>query len=176
MNSEILFTTALIFFARVTDVSMGTVRTMFVVRGQRGMAWMIGFFEILVWVLAVSRVMENLDYPAYAIAYALGFATGNFVGVTIEQSLAIGDRVVRVFTRLGDEMASRLRKEGFVVTVFEGRGKDGPVELLYIEVRRRQVARVRAVAREVDPSCFYVIDDIREASSATGGIVARADR
>ena len=166
MNSDLIFTTLLIFFARVTDVSLGTIRTIYVIRGQRSAAWWIGFFEVLIWVIAVSRVINELDRPVYAISYALGFATGNFVGVTIEQQLAMGNRVVRVFTRHGDAIAAVIREAGFGATVFDGRGKDGRVELVYIEVPRREVKRVAAMVRAVDPSCFYVIDDIREASTA----------
>lgn len=166
MNADLLFTTALIFCARVADVSMGTIRTIYVIRGQRSAAWWIGFFEVLIWVVAVSRVINDLDRPVYAVAYALGFATGNFVGVTIEQRLAMGNRVVRVFSRQGDAIASAIREAGYGATVFDGRGKDGPVELVYIEVPRREVKRVAAMVRQVDPSCFYVIDDIREASTA----------
>lgn len=166
MSSDLIFTTLLIFCARVADVSMGTIRTIYVIRGQRSAAWWIGFFEVLIWVVAVSRVINDLDRPVYAVAYALGFATGNFVGVTIEQRLAMGNRVVRVFSRQGDAIADAIRQAGFGATVFDGRGKDGPVELVYIEVPRREVKRVAAMVREVDPNCFYVIDDIREASTA----------
>lgn len=166
MNADLLFTTLLIFCARVADVSMGTIRTIYVIRGQRSAAWWIGFFEVLIWVVAVSRVINDLDRPIYAVAYALGFATGNFVGVTIEQRLAMGNRVVRVFSRKGDAIASVIRDAGYGATVFDGRGKDGPVELVYIEVPRREVKRVATMVRQVDPGCFYVIDDIREASTA----------
>lgn len=166
MSTDLLFTTLLIFCARVADVSMGTIRTIYVIRGQRSAAWWIGFFEVLIWVVAVSRVINDLDRPVYAVAYALGFATGNFVGVTLEQRLAMGNRVVRVFSRRGDAIAQAIREAGYGATVFDGRGKDGPVELVYIEVPRREVKRVAAMVRAVDPNCFYVIDDIREASTA----------
>lgn len=95
-----------IVVARITDVSLGTLRTMNVMQGRRGVAWILGFCEILIWVFAVSKVIGNLQQPAYAIAYALGFATGNYVGMTFEKWIALGEQVVRVFTRAGAQIAA----------------------------------------------------------------------
>ncbi len=165
MNLEVLGVCALIVVARIGDVSMGTIRTICVVNGRRGIAWFLGFFEILIWILVVSKVISNLDNFAYAIAYALGFATGNYVGITIEKYLAFGEQVVRVFTRRGAELAEHLRAGGFGVTQFPGQGRDGPVDLLFIQTPRKIAIRAAEQATRFDEDCVIVVDDVRSASN-----------
>lgn len=167
MPTEVLLTAAMIFVARIADVSFGTLRMVSVVRGQRAAAFGFGFVEVLIWVTAVSAVIQNLDTPIYAIVYALGFATGGVVGITLEQKLAMGEQVLRVFTRHGERLAEHLREEGYRVTVFVGEGLKGPVHLVYIKLKRRSVRLAIRFAREIDPECFYVVEDIR-ATSAHG--------
>lgn len=156
----------LIILARICDVSLGTLRTVCVVNGHKGRAWVLGFFEVLVWVLVVSKVIANLTHPAYAVAYAIGAATGSWVGITVEQRIAFGEQVVRVFSRKGREIAAMLRESGWQVTEFDGRGRDGHVELLFIEVPRRGAMEVVKVARDIDDKCYFVVDDVRLASAA----------
>ncbi len=163
----LLVTCLLIIVARIADVSLGTIRTINVVQGRRHLALVLGFFEVLIWVFVVSRVISQIQQPIYAVAYALGFALGNYVGMTIEQRLALGRQVVRVFTRIGPEMAAAQREAGFRVTQFDGYGRDGPVQELFIEVGRRDVAKVIARARALDPRCYYMVDDVRVVSSAS---------
>jgi uncharacterized protein YebE (UPF0316 family) len=106
------------------------------------------------------------DHPWYAIPYALGFALGNWLGMVVEARMASGHSVVRVFTRKGDEMAAALRDQGITVTVFDGRGRDGPVQMLFIETRRRGSKRVIELARGVDPTCYHVVADIKSTSAS----------
>lgn len=168
MTTALIINCLLIMFARIVDVSLGTLRSVSVIYGRRRLAWFFGFFEVLIWVLVVSRVLGLVQqHPVYGVFYALGFATGNFIGITIEQALAFGDRAVRIFTRLGQEMADALRDEEFAVTEFDGRGRDGPIMLLYVQTRRKLVPRLLRRAREIDPSCYYIIEDIRAANTAT---------
>lgn len=166
MDRSGLFLCLLIFTARVCDVSLGTLRVIMVTQGRRLLAASLGFFEVLIWVMAVSKVMQNLNRPIYAVAYAGGFACGNYVGLTLERWVAFGHQVVRVFSRQGEEVAERLRALRFRVTLFEGCGRDGPVHMLYTETERREVPRLLCEARRIDPRCYYVVDDIRVASSA----------
>ncbi len=168
MDRSSLWLCILIFFARICDVSLGTLRVIMVTQGRRVLAAGLGFFEILIWILAVSRVMSGARHPGLIIAYAAGFACGNFIGLTIERWVAFGHQVVRVFSRQGEEIAEKLRTLGFRVTLFEGRGRDGPVHSTYTETERREVPRLLETARAIDPSCYYVIDDIRIASSVNG--------
>lgn len=163
----VLLISSLIFFARIIDVALGTLRSVAVINGRRTASWFLGFFEVLVWVVAVSKVIQHVhEAPMYAIAFALGAATGNYLGVTVERHIAFGQQIVRIFTRRGNEVAERLRAMGFRVTEITGRGKDGPVELLFIEVKRRQAMDVAEYAREVDPDCYFIVDDIRMTSAA----------
>jgi uncharacterized protein YebE (UPF0316 family) len=165
MDRSTLLSCLLIFLARVGDVSLGTLRVVMVTQGRRGRASVLGFFEVLIWVSAVSAVLQNLRQPLFAVSYALGFATGNYVGLTVERWAALGRQVVRIFSRNGHEMAETLREKGFRVTLFEAQGRDGSVAMLYTETERRLVPTVVEVARGIDPRCYYVVDDIRAASS-----------
>lgn len=166
MSLEIIGMTFLIFVARVADVSLGTLRTGFIIRGKRGYAFALGFVEVLVWVVVVAKIIANLSHPIYLIAYAFGFACGTVLGITVEGWFAIGEQVVRIFCPQGAVLASTLRERGFRVTEFSGTGHLGPVSLLFVQVRRRQANAVIEVALKHDPTCFYTVDDVRLVSSA----------
>jgi len=155
----------LIYLARICDVSLGTLRTLMVVHGRRRFAFVLGFFEVLIWVIAAAKVLRNLDQPFYAVMYALGAATGSFVGMTIERRVALGHQIVRVFTKQGPEVAARLRAAGFGVVEIDGRGEAGPLALLFVEVSRRNAMQAIARAREADPECQYILDDVRLTST-----------
>ena len=168
MTASVLLMCLLIIVARVGDVSLGTIRAIMTIQGRRTVALTVGVFELLIWVFVVSHVIQDLrSEPIYGVAYALGFALGTFVGMTIEQKLALGRQVVRIMTRQGGEMAQALRAGGLVVTQFDGYGRDGPVQELFIEVERREARNVITQARALDARCYYIVDDIRLASSAT---------
>lgn len=166
MDLAVLGMAALIFAARVVDVSLGTLRTAFIVRGKRAFAFGVGFVEVLVWVVVVAQVITHLDHPLYVVAFALGFASGTVVGITVEGWVAIGEQVVRVFTTKGEAVAAAVRQEGFAVTTFAGQGRNGSVQLLFIKVPRRRTRTVIAAVRKLDPLCFYTVEDVRLASAA----------
>jgi len=155
---ELVSTSFLIFAARVIDVSLGTLRASSVVQGRKYAAAAYGFFEVLLWITVVSKVVTHLTSPYYYIAFALGFATGQLVGMSIEQWLGHGARVIRIFTRKGKELSSALRETGMAVSSFQGEGRDGPVEMLFIETRRRNVRNVMRIAQDIDPKNFFLID------------------
>ena len=167
MNWTLLFTCLLIATARVADVTLDTLRTAAVVQGRRFIAAGLGFIGSMIYILAISKVLQHLDHWAYAVAYGAGFAAGNFLGITIERRIALGEQIVSIFTREGDRLAESLRLLGHRVTQFEGRGRDGAVAALYIEVPRRQAKKVLEDARRIDASCFYMIHDVRVARAAT---------
>ncbi|OQA64694.1 MAG: hypothetical protein BWY39_00062 [Spirochaetes bacterium ADurb.Bin269] len=156
-----------VFFARVLDVSLGTLRHAMIIRGKKAIAMLVAFAESLIWVYAVSRVLSDLSDPLTALSFAGGFAAGTFTGMSIENLLKIGDQAVRVFTAKGEELAHLVREAGFRVTSFDGSGRDGPVTLLYVQAKRREVRKILALARSADPSCYLVVDDIRVASRGT---------
>ncbi len=162
-----LLLSLMIFCARVVDVSLSTIRHAMIIRGKRAISFGIAFVENLIWVFAVSKVLQDLSEPITALAFALGFATGTFVGITLEGKLLIGEQVVKVFTSLGEEVADHLRASGFRLTEFMGKGRDGEVSLLFVQVKRRDAQKVLALARELDPACYLLIEDIRFHQRAT---------
>lgn len=170
MDWSVILLAVLVFVARMCDVALGTLRHALVLGGHRGLVWVIAFLEASVWVFAISGVIKNITEPAVAIAFALGFASGTFVGMTIERYVKLGEQVVRIFTNQGDEVARRLRELGHRVTQFEGKGRDGRVDLLFIQIARRKAAQAVEHARQVDGGCFYVIDDIRAAAVGKPGV------
>ncbi len=154
-----------VFLARVADVSLGTFRHAMVIRGKKIPAFFISFAESLIWVFAVSRVLNDMSDPVTAISFALGFAVGTFCGMTVEGLFKIGDQAVRVFTSSGTAVCASLRDSGYRVTEFEGKGRDGKVSLLFVQARRREVSRIQSLTRNADPCSFIVVDDVRSAST-----------
>lgn len=153
----------LIFLARVADVSMATIRTIMVVRGRKVTAACIGLVEIVIYVLAISRVLGNMDNPYNLMAYALGFSTGNFVGITIEEKMAIGSLIVQVVTKnnANEELSQHLRDKGYGVTCTEGFGREGRIYVLNIVVDRKHLKDVENIVSEFDKSAFTTIQDVR---------------
>lgn len=164
MDPGLLFACLLIVVARVADVSLGTLRTVYIVQGRKGVAFLLGFVEVLIWLIVVARVIQNVQQPAYAVSYALGFGLGTYVGILLEDWFRMGEQVVRIFSRRGEAMAEALREAGFVVTRFEGKGREGPISLLFLQVPRRRVRDVVRPALRIDPECFYIVDDVRMTS------------
>lgn len=152
----------LIYFLRITDVSMATVRVLLMVRNAKWLVPIIGFFEVSIWVFAVAVVVQNLTSPLHIVAYAGGFATGNFVGMLLEERLALGLATVRTMVKRGGaELAVALRDGGFAVTEMDGRGRDGGVEVLYSVISRRRVAPYLATVERVAPGSFLVVEEPR---------------
>lgn len=152
----------LIFFLRVSDMTLDTLRVLVMMRGKKSVAWMLGLFQSLIFVLAISSVLSNLDNPLNILGYASGFATGVVVGMIIEERLALGHvQISIVSSRRGAAIAERLRDEGFAITEIPARGKDGVVSLLNCSVLRRNVKRVQEVVNEVDDSAFITAEDVR---------------
>ncbi|MBN1148402.1 MAG: DUF2179 domain-containing protein [Anaerolineales bacterium] len=152
----------LIFVLRVMDMSLDTLRVLFVMRGRKGAAWVLGFFQALIFVLAISSVLSNLDNPLNILGYAAGFATGNVIGMFIEERLAVGHVQVSIVSpRWGAAISERMRSEGFAVTEIPARGKDGVVTLLSCSVLRRHVDKVHSIVRQLDTAAFITAEDVR---------------
>lgn len=156
----------LIFFARIIDVSIGTMRIILVSKGRKLLPPILGFFEIIVWLLAIGHVMQNLTNIVCIIAYGAGFAMGNFVGVLIEEKLAVGLQIVRLITPNSlDILPMALRDEGYGATVIEAKGGKGKVNIIFSIVSRKDVSTYLLLAREIDPDIFVSVQDIRTARS-----------
>lgn len=168
MSWDLLVGCIIIIIARVGDVSLGTLRTLAVVNGHRLLAWLFGLLEVTIWVFVVSAVITHIQTnPAYGIAFAVGAATGNYVGVTVQRWLPFGHQVIRVFTRHDKSVIDSLRQMNIPVTRFQGVGRDGEVAMLFVQVRRDRTPLVVRAVRKHDPRCFYTVDDIRVADTAT---------
>ncbi|MBN2319918.1 MAG: DUF2179 domain-containing protein [Acidobacteria bacterium] len=157
----------LIFFTRIIDVSLGTLRIIFINRNLRYYATISGFFEVLVWLLAMRVVFQQLDNPLYLVMYAAGFAAGNYVGVVIENRISIGRVVIRVITRQdAGELVSFLRSSGYGLTVVDGEGATGAVKIIFIIIERKDIETIVATIKKYNPNAFYSIEDVRFVSGA----------
>lgn len=165
----------LVFLARVTDVSLGTLRIIFIARGRRKLAPLLGFFEVLIWIVVVSQVMQNLHSPLAFIAYAAGFATGNYVGMRIEDKLAIGTLVVRVIVpHDAAPLMAQLSTAGYGVTSIDAHGSTGQVTLIYTIVKRKDLHNVMTIIQDTHPKAFTSVEEVR--STHEGIFPARTRR
>ena len=151
----------LIFIARVLDVSLGTVRVIFISRGLKYLAPVVGFFEIMIWLLAIGQIMTNLSSPACYIAYAAGFAMGNFIGICIAEKLSLGVVLIRVITKKdATELIEFLKSDSYGLTSIDGQGSDGPVKIVFTIVPRREVPRIINLIKQFNPQAFYSIEEV----------------
>ena len=152
----------LIFLARILDVSLGTIRLIFISKGVKYLAPLIGFFEVLIWLLAIGQIMKNLNNVVCYIAYGGGFALGTFLGIFIEEKLSIGMVLVRIITqRDATELISFLQLKGYGVTRVNAEGAYGDVMILFSIIRRTDLKEVVDVITKLDPKAFYSIEDVR---------------
>jgi uncharacterized protein YebE (UPF0316 family) len=151
-----------IFLARIMDVTLGTIRIIFVTKGIRKIAPIFGFFEVLIWLLAISRIMQDLDNWVCYIAYAAGFATGNFVGMYFEEKLAIGHELIRVITRKdARELIEELRTKGYGVTSVKAQGIEGEVAVIFIIARRSRIQEILDMINRFNPRALYTVESIK---------------
>ena len=157
----------LIFCARIVDVSLDTMRIIFLNRGKKLIAPVLGFFQALIWVVAISQVMKNLANPVCFLAYGAGFASGNYFGLLIEEKIASGLLTIRIITAQGaTALVSALRQAGHGATTCPGYGADGPVDILFVVSRRRNMPTIIGLIKEHAPRAFYSTEEVR---SSTGG-------
>jgi len=155
----------LIFFARVIDVSIGTIRIIFVSKGIKYFAALAGFFEILIWLMAIGQIMQNFSNIYYYFFYAGGFAIGNLVGIIIEEKISIGIVGIRIITRRdAKELIKSLRSLNFSATVVDADGPKGKVKLIFTVVNRQNISEVIKIVKKYNPRAFYSIEDIRKIS------------
>jgi uncharacterized protein YebE (UPF0316 family) len=152
---------ALIFIARIADVSIGTVRLIFVSRGFKYLAPLVGFFEVLIWLLAIGQIMKNLANPVCYIGYAGGFAMGNYVGMWIAEKLSLGVVLIRVITKMNAlSLVDHLKSKNYGVTSIDGHGTSGEVKVVFTIVPRREVASVIESIKQFNPQAFYSIEEV----------------
>lgn len=159
----VFFVSFLTLFAlRLVDITFYTVRIMMVVRGRKGMAWIFGFCQSLVYVTALRAVLSDVGDWGKILGYAAGFATGVITGMWVEGRLAIGYTHLRVISPWrGEELTERLRNAGYAVTEVSGQGKDGMVSILNCSVLRRKAREVEEIIQETDPEAFVTAEAVR---------------
>ena len=165
---EIFLIGIAVFLARVADVSLGTLRTISIVKGRMWMAFWIGIVEMTIWLVVMSTVILKIkEVPVLGIFFILGFAFGNVVGIMIEKWLAIGSIVLRVISREQPLiMTQALRQAGFRVTTFQGEGRSGPVLELYMICRRRERKKIINIVHEFEPDAFYISEQAGHANKS----------
>ena len=155
----------LIFIARLGDVSLSTLRIILVSRGMKRIAPVIGFFEVTIWLFAISQAMKHLDHWYNYVAYAGGFSAGTWVGMWLEERLALGLLSVRIITTEdASDLLARLRSDHFGVTDFAARGVSGNVRLIFSVIQRKDLERIREIVRSTHPKAFISVSDVRSVS------------
>jgi uncharacterized protein YebE (UPF0316 family) len=169
LNLTIFVTFWLIVLARIADVSLGTIRMVSVVQGRRKFAAVLGFFEAVVFISVVAKVLLNMNQPVFALAYGLGFATGTYLGMVIEQRLAFGKQLVFLLTPKGPDLAEVLRAGEYRVAELKGQTRDGYLTILCVEIARREAQKLIRIASAVDEHCVVIVHDIRGSDFARRG-------
>lgn len=152
----------IIFFSRLCDVTLNTLRHVLSTKGYKKLPPLLGFIEVLIWLIVIGQIMNNLNNIACYIAWAAGFATGNYVGLIIEEKLALGLQIVRIITNQDcNNLLNALKNANHGITVVNGEGAKGPVKLIYTIAKRDNVKSITTIINEHTPGAFYSIEDIR---------------
>jgi uncharacterized protein YebE (UPF0316 family) len=152
----------LIFISRLGDVTMATLRHIFISKGFKKIVPILGFFEVLIWLVAMRQVFSHLDNVACFIAWAAGFSAGTYLGMYIEERLAIGTQIIRIITNESiDELTEALKNNHQGVTIVDGKGAMGPVKLIFTIVKRANKKEVLTLIETHAPNAFYSIEDVK---------------
>lgn len=153
---------AIIFFARLIDVALGTLRILFISRSMQKIAPLVGFFESLIWLFAISQIVLNLNNIMSYFAFAAGFASGNYLGIYIEHKLAVGLLSIRVITSEdGTDLQNYLRAQNFGVTSVSALGVTGKVRLIISVIKRKDLDVYISIVKKYNPKAFVSVEDIR---------------
>ena len=170
-NSEIfklIVLPLLIFLARVTDVSINTVRVIFMLNGKRWLSTVLGFFESLIWLMAISQILQNVTNPVTYLAYAGGFASGIFVGMLIEERLAIGNVIVRIISQKdAAEMIDNLRDYGLRITVLDALSNSGPVSVIFLISKRQDLSNITQIVEMTNPNAIFTVEGVKSVRDAS---------
>jgi len=154
----------LIFFARILDQSIGTLRLIFLSKGMKYIAPFLGFFEVIIWLLAVGQIMQHLDNWVCYVAYGAGFAMGNFIGITLEERLSIGTSIIRVIlSSESPELIKALKVHNFGLTILDAEGAKGKVKIIFSIIRRKEIPTFLHTLHVYHPTAFYTIEDVKTA-------------
>jgi uncharacterized protein YebE (UPF0316 family) len=168
----------LIFGARICDMSLDTIRVIFMSKGIKYLPPVIGFFEVIIWLVAIGQVMNNLTNVVCYLAYGAGFATGTFIGMAIEEKLSLGLTSVRIITKENPtELIKFLRSHDYGVTSIDGEGGSGPVKMVFTIIKRKDLVHVVGIIKEFHPKGFYSVEEVKSVAEGvfpqrrSGGIL-----
>jgi uncharacterized protein YebE (UPF0316 family) len=154
----------LIFSARILDVSIGTLRVIFVAKGYRSIAPVLGFFEVVIWLLAIRQIMNHIDNPMCYLAYGLGFAVGNYIGIRLDERLSLGTVLVRVVPKFDtQELIGHLRRIGFGASLVDIEGMTGKLKMIFTVTKRKDLKRLLNIIQEHNPQAFVTVEDVKTA-------------
>ena len=152
----------LIILARISDVTIGTLRIVMVSKGQKYIAPILGFFEVTIWLVAMSKIIQNIDNWVAYVAYGLGFAAGNYIGLILEEKLAVGIVHLQIITRTNaDNLIAKLKAKGYGITYHEAYGANEKVAVIYSIIKRVDINEVIEIIRTYNPNAFYSIEDVK---------------
>lgn len=155
----------LIFISRLADVSLATLRHIFVSKGLKKIVPILGFFEVMIWLLAIRQIFNNVNNIACFIAWAGGFSAGTYLGMFIEEKLALGMQIIRIITNENTEkLVEAFKKYNQGITIVDGHGAVGPVKLIYTVVKRTNKKQIIDLIYQNTPDAFYSVEDVKSSS------------
>lgn len=161
----------LIFVSRICDVSLGTLRIIFISKGRKDLAPFVAFFEVLIWAIAIRQLMSNMSNIWLYLAYSLGFAAGTYVGMIIEEKISIGKVVVRVISHeKPNKLIKELRAKNYILTISDAVGREGKVKIIFSVIDRKKLKDFVKVIKTNSPKAFYTIEDIKFARENVGTV------
>lgn len=155
----------LIFLARIVDVSLGTVRIIFTTKGHKNLASILGFFEVLIWIMIIGKIMENMKSPWLYVVYALGFSAGTYVGMYLDEKLCVGKVMVRLIIKRNDkELLNNLREANYPLTVVNAvSGREMKrAAIVFSVINRKKLKKFLDIVNSTNPKAFYSIEDVRQ--------------
>ena len=168
LTPEILVGGFVIFILRLIDMCLDTLRVLFVMRGQRVIVWILGVVTSIIYIVAISNVLSGKNHPFTILCYGVGYATGNVLGMRLEERMAIGYKQVNIVSQNdGREIATALRDQGYGVTELKGEGMNGTVDVVSTSIKRKQVKDVRKIVQKIDEKAFITEDDFHPINSGT---------
>lgn len=155
-----------IFLGRICDVTLGTLRIIFVSKGQKSVAPIIGFFEVFIWIVIISEILSRANSMTAYLSYAAGYASGTYVGMRIENRLAFGILLYRVYTsKDAHELVAKINQQGYGATMITGDGSTGKVDIVETVVGRNEMRKIESVLTDFDDRIFFVTSDVRTAKN-----------
>ncbi|MCK9618326.1 MAG: DUF2179 domain-containing protein [Lentimicrobiaceae bacterium] len=153
----------LIFLSRIADQSIGTLRLIFLSKGYKFIAPFLGFFEVIIWLVAVSQIMKHLDNVLCYIAYGAGFAMGNFIGIILEEKISIGNVIIRLITGTHyEELVQQLSEHNYGLTLVDAQGSKGPVKIIFSIIKRKDIPHIVSLINMYSPHIFYTIEEVKD--------------